>query len=63
LIEGSNNRIYVNNQLHGEVVNGMFIRSSLSLVIDPLHPYALVKPAQPMDTTHTQQLQPKEQSS
>jgi len=49
-IKLSNNRIYINNQLHGEVVNGVFKRSSCSSA----------KQTQPMDTTHTK---PEEQSS
>jgi len=43
-IKLSNNRIYVNNRLHGEVFNAVFTQSSLTSAT----------PAQPMDTTHTQ---------
>lgn len=55
-IKLGNNRLYVNNQLYGEVVNGVFTRSSISSAKP-------AKTAQPMDTTHTQEPQPQEQSS
>ena len=53
-IKLSNNRIFVNNQLHGEVINAVFKYSSST---------ASNSSAQPMDITHTKQPRSQEQSS
>jgi len=52
-IKLSNNRIFVNNRLHGEVINAVFKRSSSSSATS----------VQPMDVTHTSQSQQQERSS